>query len=912
MKHVIVSLLMAAAPMMAAAQHNLHPGATETLRNEAKILLDEHHYYGASTTTDTSGKKTLPDAEVLMADYWLKEPGTEVRMAEWLLRHPVHPLTSRIALMRASLLVREARYREALSLYNATPIDNLPQEELSEARLYEAIASIHTGQVERAEQVLESIVSSETHGMDVQYYLGYVHYIQGHYREALPCLTAASASYDYRRSAPVLLADCQVQEGHYADALQTLRQWRRATGATLLAAEADRIEGEAYYGVRHYDEAIAPLKHYVQAVAEPSRTALYKLGMSQLQTEKYEEAALHLSRSTGTVRDAMSQSAWLHAGIAYIQTAQKQRARMAFQQASEMNFDPKTQEEALYNYALTLRDGGDMGFGETQSVYEQFLRQFPTSKHAETISHHLISVYVKNQNYEAALAALNRIRNLDADGRKTKQQVLSQLASKAYNTHNYAATIDYMNQSIAVGPSAQAHYWKGEAEYQQGRYDTAIADLRRALSLSADDTDYVVEANYTLGYALFKQKKYSEALPCFQKVAKMSKQSAYRSDAYCRAADCQFVARNYDAAYANYQKAIDTYGLNLESDHTPQDYPRIQQAMIEGLRGNYSRKIELLSRVNETGPNAAMALFEKGKSYVASGQKAKAIETFGALLQKFPQTPQARRSVNETALLYAESGRTDEAIRLYRSVIADYPNTAEAQTALSNLKDLYTAQGRINEYAQLASQAGKALLPRELDDMTADAALRATSSGHPEQALAYYKQLEAQTLSADTRTKALVGQLHAAQAMKNPTVTAETASRVLVSSPLNADLAAEAHLCRGLAYIAQGDTRQGVADLQEASKNQRSVYGAQATVELAQYAYNTQQYQSAEQVLSQFIDSGTTHSYWLARAFVLLSDVCAKTGRDVEARQYLLSLKSNYTESEEINQMIQQRLSQLK
>ena len=60
--------------------------------------------------------------------------------------------------------------------------------------------------------------------------------------------------------------------------------------------------------------------------------------------------------------------------------------------------------------------------------------------------------------------------------------------------------------------------------------------------------------------------------------------------------------------------------------------------------------------------------------------------------------------------------------------------------------------------------------------------------------------------------------------------------------------------------------------------------------------------------MTPFIDSGTTHSYWLARAFVLLSDVYAKTGRTVEARQYLLSLRSNYTESEEINRMIEQRL----
>ena len=48
--------------------------------------------------------------------------------------------------------------------------------------------------------------------------------------------------------------------------------------------------------------------------------------------------------------------------------------------------------------------------------------------------------------------------------------------------------------------------------------------------------------------------------------------------------------------------------------------------------------------------------------------------------------------------------------------------------------------------------------------------------------------------------------------------------------------------------------------------------------------------------------------YWLARSFILLSDICKAQGKDVEARQYLLSLKNNYTENDDIAQMIEERL----
>lgn len=897
-------LLLVLLPTLAAAQHPLHPNDAATQREQALSLLDQRHHYGAaSPALRTASEARLPEAEQLMADYWLLQPGTADRMAHWLLLHPVHPLAQRIALMRASLLVREGRDHEALSIVGATPMDNLPADELAEARLYEGIASIHTGQAERARQVLESIQDSERHGMDVQYYLGYVHYMQGRYREAIPCLTAASASYDYRRSAPVLLADCQVQTGQPGDALQTIGQWRRLTGATMLAAEADRVEGEALYGLGRYAEAIAPLQHYVQSASQPSRTAFYKLGMSQLQVEQYDPAALHLSRSAGTERDAMAQNAWLHAGIAYIRTAQKQRARMAFEQASEMTFDPKAEEEALYNYALTLHDGATDGFGESVGVFERFLNTFPQSKYQTSVTQHLAEVYLSTRNYEAALTSINKLRQPSAQMLDVKRQVLYNLGAQRYADGDYRAAKDYLSQSIAIRPANEARYWRGEAEYRLGEYALAAADLEQGVN-----SDYRNPSIYGLGYALFKQKRYADALPWFLQFANTTAEAPLRADALCRMADCQYSARLYDAALQTYQRAIDT-------DASCGDYALLQQAFIQGLKGNYSRKAELLSQFENRyadSPYGADALFEKGRAYVQSGQRTQAQQTFTTLLTRYPQSQHARRASNELALIYNETGHTQEAIAAYRKVLDTWPNTAEAQTALSNLKDIYTAQGRINEYAELARQAGKALTPAEIDAMTADAALRATSNGQHAQALAHYKQLEAQTLSPETRTTALVGQLHAAQGMNDASIIAETATRLLRSGRISADIASEARLQRALAYMALGDTKQGVADLQELSQDRRTVYGAQATVELAQYAYNTQQYQSAEQVLSPFIDSGTPHSYWLARAFVLLSDVCAKTGRDVEARQYLLSLKSNYTESEEINQMIQQRLSKLK
>ena len=58
-----------------------------------------------------------------------------------------------------------------------------------------------------------------------------------------------------------------------------------------------------------------------------------------------------------------------------------------------------------------------------------------------------------------------------------------------------------------------------------------------------------------------------------------------------------------------------------------------------------------------------------------------------------------------------------------------------------------------------------------------------------------------------------------------------------------------------------------------------------------------------------FIDANTPHQYWLARGYILLSDILRKQGSDFEADEYLKSLKENYPGDEaDIFQMIDQRL----
>lgn len=928
-KKLVTALMLGTVPAGICAQQLAPQAGCPEKYHEGRQLCIEGHYYAADLSLteylkDGNGTaRYTDDAEALklVCRYYLNTPGTVEAIEKYLDKHRETPYADRLKLMMANLMVRNGYNEEALSIYGQAEMSNLGEDEQADACLYEAIAWIETGNARKAKALLSVLAKSKKHELDYMYYSSYVDYVEGNYSKALPGFIATAETHDYRRKSPVYTADCYLQLGRLDNALETIREYNDLYGQTELSVEAKRIEGEALYGKGKYYEAINVLTEYTSETDSPKRTSLYKLGMSYFNTQAYGKAVENLVRSTSTVQDEMAQNAYLHAGICYIKLLNTKQARMAFQQASEMSFNRSVQEEALYNYALCIHQNNISGFGESVKVFERFLNEFPNSQYSGKISKCLTEVYFTTKNYNAALESINKIKSPGREIMAAKQKVLYNLGVQAFTNADYAKASDYMTQSIGLGKydpqtCSEAYYWKGESEYRMENYKASAADLQKFISTSQKKQKNYTNAFYSLGYTQFKQKNTSAALPYYQRFVSESEKlgsadhtvTAMRADALNRIGDCLFTSRHYDEAYNSYQQATNT-------DRALGDYSIYQQAIICGLKGNYGKKIELLSEMVRQYPSSQYideALYEQGRAYVQSGDRTKAMQAFNELTSKHPQSICARKAGNEIGMILFEDGKTDKAIKEYKKVIETYPNSSEAQTALSNLKDIFTDLGRVNEYAAIAAKAGKALSPQEMDDMLFNTANRAMANKDYKQAMQYYKQLEQQSTSENIRYAALKGEMQSAYLAKDYKSTIEITTQMLNNSKTDPNTAIEARFNRAESYFATKQTKEALNDWKILSQDTRTEYGAQATIKLAEHAYTIGQYKEAEDMLLKFIDSGTPHAYWLARGFILLSDVYAKTGRDMEAKQYLLSLKSNYTESKEINNMIANRLAKLK
>ena len=60
-----------------------------------------------------------------------------------------------------------------------------------------------------------------------------------------------------------------------------------------------------------------------------------------------------------------------------------------------------------------------------------------------------------------------------------------------------------------------------------------------------------------------------------------------------------------------------------------------------------------------------------------------------------------------------------------------------------------------------------------------------------------------------------------------------------------------------------------------------------------------------------FTKKNTPYPYWLARGFILLSDIYIDKQEDFQAKQYLLSLQRNYKVQDDIQEMITKRLNEI-
>ena len=249
-----------------------------------------------------------------------------------------------------------------------------------------------------------------------------------------------------------------------------------------------------------------------------------------------------------------------------------------------------------------------------------------------------------------------------------------------------------------------------------------------------------------------------------------------------------------------------------------------------------------------------------------------------------------------------------------REYLKKYPSGAFAVNAQYYTAKYDFSKGKYND----ALQGINKVLSKGSDVLFAEDALVMKSQilmkqGNAGEALNSYKELAQTATTNDNRIIANLGILRISHDTGRFGDTAESADILLKSGGLSSEEEKEVLFKRAIAYSNLKKEKEAEKDWAKLAKDTRNIYGAQSAYKLAELYYNNKNYKDAERVLNDFIDDGTPHQYWLARGFILLSDIYKAKGKTFEAKEYLESLKNNYPGNEaDIFVMINDRLQSLK
>ncbi len=684
---------------------------------------------------------------------------------------------------------------------------------------------------------------------EAEYYLGYLDYAEGKYTSALKHFNALPLEDKYMETVPFYRMQILYVQGKFDEAVREAEIY--TPNDELFQIEALRVKAECQLQSGKTNEALSSFRRYLKRTNKPVASSAYNAGVLEFQNGQYNAAIADGGLATQTDIPQLKQLAYMLVGQSSLQQAENQKARMAFEQVAAIgNGENAVQEAAAYNVCAIAHNSTSL-WGDEVKVLETFLNTYPTSQYADRVSQYLVEVYSTTRNYGQALQSIAKINKPNAMILKAKQKLHYQWGIQNYLNALYSDAAKQFDQSIKLGSLepvcyAESYFWRGEARYHMQNYKGAVTDYQMFNRLNQKG----------IQPGLFAASLYNCGYA-------LMKQEDYNSaiDAFTNyiAQPAEEGTETYvdgmlrlaDCFYYTRQFVLgESYYHNASLIESKQkDYALYQEGLMLGLQKKYNEKQAKLDELLSTCTESNLlddAWLDKGRTSLLQNDAPAAIHSFQQVIDNYPESPIAPQAAVELAMTYNNLGQTEAAGKIYVMVAERWPNSEEAQTAAEDLKTLEVMR-RIQSLPTLYE------------------------AGEYRQLLDTYQQLQSENV--DFRD---------AQTMKV--------------------LAAKAHL-------KLGETQTGVNLLHEAAEELRTASGSEAKYLLAQAAFDGNDIDAATALDNELIQSGTPHMYWLARGIILMSDILRRQGETFTADEYLKSLQQNYTTQDDIQTLIQQRLT---
>ncbi len=761
----------------------------------------------------------------------------------------------------------------------------------------------------------------------------------------------ASPKNKYVPALKHILASCQFKDKKHSEALENLLAYKK--GNKKLAREDWYMLGISYYNTDNPQKAVECLSKVTNKDDVLTQNSYFHIAMAQLalgdkkKARMAFESASRYNYDKNISCDALYNYALVTYELSYSPFNESVSAFERFlKEYPESEYCSKVYEylinvylttknyQAAYNSIQKIGAKTDaIREAEERVLFGMGTTQIANRRYAEAASTFQTILSGKSYNEDLTVRSyfwngecLYRLGKYE-ESVKNLKTYLAKTTSREQEEYGYAH-YDLGYDYLKLGNKTESNNWLrkftmlsgvdpqmkvdaynriGDNYFSERNFKQA-GDAYASAQTVADKVAGADYAMYQTGLIAGLQKNYNEKINVLKNLLAKYPKSEWADDALYEIANSYVALNENDNAIDAYTKVANSY---------PKTNPMVRKAKLQ---------IAML-RYNAGNTDAAIAMYkEVATGYPGTEEAQTSIETLETIMvdnnrvAEFTELAKTLNSgkggvtitVKEDSLTYKAAEKVyfrdnfKEAESSFKAYLEKYPDGKYHSLAAYYLAACMYRQGNMDgaleQYRALLSDSGN---PNR-EETLAKASSICYGKQEWAEALKYYTELE-QIGGKDNRIKAKIGVMRCAYNLQSYQKTVSAATDVLAESG-DAEIQLEAKYKRMKSNLALGN--DAMADIKELCKDTRNSYGAEAEALLIQQYYENRNYAQCEKEFFAFVDRGTPHSYYLAKAFITLADCYMAQENWFDAKQYLLSLSQNYSPApQDIQEAIDTRLN---
>ena len=788
-------------------------------------------------------------------------------------------------------------------------------------------------------------------GPIVPYYITHIFFLQDKFEDLLTYAPPLLQEAGTRREAEIsrMIGEAHYHMGNFSEAIPYLEDYQRTTRQR--ASREDHYQlAFAYYKTGECEKAISGFERVTNAQDSLAQNALYHLADCYLKTDQRRSArnAFLSAHRMEFVEEISQISLFNYAKLSFeLSLNPFNEAIISFQRYVEKYPNSPRVEEAhrhLIDLYLTTRN-----YKDALTSIEAIPVKSPDLRAAyQRVAYFRGIELFNNGDFRSAIDHFNiAIRNNES--RTIRAQAMFWQGEAHFRLEDYPEALTAHNRFLLAQGAFSlpeynlANYTIGYAHFKQQNYPQAITALRKFITERNVEARLRNDAYLRIADSYFITKDYNAALTFYDRAIAMQARDA--DYAIFQKALVQGVTGRFDSKISTLQALLQQYPNTSYAVDA-----RYELANTYVIQDNNARALQHYNEIINRHPNSGYvksSMLKKGLIHYNMNQDEQALQVFREVINKYPGSSESQEALGAMRNIYVALDRVDEFVQFSQGL--GFADISEAQqdsltyTAAENRYMQGDCENAIRSFANYLdrfprgifalnaqfyraecdyrnNEHQKALagyvyvLDRPKSKFSENAAIRAAqinyASGNYEAALNFYQVLEQVAEFRNNQLDARIGQMRALSRLDRPDQTIEQAQTVLQDERITREVTQEAHLL--IARAAFRQNRQEMAREHFVKVNQiaENEMAAEAKYHLALIEFRQGNYEQAEKLIFDYINSLAAYDVWLAKLFMLLADNYLVQENVFQARHTLQSIIENY-EGEEIRNQALQKLEDI-